>query len=103
MGCRLVGIRTAPSTMWWSADRLDGFDVEAQPLEGADNERPALQFVAQRRVGLWTSARLHYFAIGIDPLGQCLHPVSGGTSLSQELNPTHVVDPICGLHRIPER
>jgi hypothetical protein len=60
---------------------FDRFDVEAQPLDCADDEGSQRELVAQRRMGLRSGAAVNGFAVAIDRVAQRLDPVLGGTDL----------------------
>jgi hypothetical protein len=59
----------------WAAERLDRFDVEAQPLEGSDNEGPAGQLVTQGWMRLGSGAGVNDLAVDSDSLSQGLDSV----------------------------
>jgi hypothetical protein len=75
-------MRASPS-LARPAERLDGFDVKAEPLERPHNERPAGELVPQRRVRLGAGAAVNHLAVGGDPLGKGLDTVGRGARLRE--------------------
>src|SRR6516164_2710760 len=93
MGFLVVAIGLPANSTRWPSCRLDGFHVEAEPLQRANHKRPRGQFVLQQ----WVISRARrfgtdHFAFVVDSLTAPFGTIKRLTCAGQHFQSTGIVD-----------
>jgi hypothetical protein len=112
MGVRILGIysiilcrrRWLPANIARrTADRLDAFGIDTEPIERAGDESAVRQFIAQEGIGFQASVGGgDHLAVTVDRFPAALSAVEGLASEAKKLKSAHIIDGVSAVNGVPQ-